>query len=234
MNGWYRFARRIVGVYAALFFHEIVVIGREHVENGPKIIVGNHPNATDSFALPFVFPEWLHFSIQADIFTLPVVGEVLRRAGQISVRSKERAEFLRQAQEKLSAGYPVVIFPEGRLNFNGNLHRAGVGAALLAMQSGAPILPVGFYSNEKYIHIIPSRLFGRQTVGSWQFGGKIYCNFGKAIKLEGTDLSRETGSPESNNNQPLLELARQYTEDILKRIQLLSQESRELAQQAET
>jgi 1-acyl-sn-glycerol-3-phosphate acyltransferase len=82
-----------------------------------------------------------------------------------------------------------VVFPEGRLNLNGNLHRGRVGAALLAIQSGAPILPLGFYSDQKHIHIIPSRLFGRQTVGSWQFGGKIYCNVGEAYNVECADFT---------------------------------------------
>jgi 1-acyl-sn-glycerol-3-phosphate acyltransferase len=54
----------------ALFMDGVKVDGRENLPPGPKIIVGNHPHVTDSFVLPFIVPEKIHFFIQEETFTL--------------------------------------------------------------------------------------------------------------------------------------------------------------------
>jgi 1-acyl-sn-glycerol-3-phosphate acyltransferase len=214
-NSWYRLTCAILGVYVRLCVDEILTYGQEHLFKGPKILVGNHPNASDGLCLPSVIPEHLHFAVQSEVFTIPVIGHILKHAGQIPVARGKGPEFLQKASQILERGFPVVIFPEGKLNMNTGLHRAGNGAAALALNTGLPLVPFGFYAPEKNIRIIRSRFFGRSTIGGWQFGGKLIVQFGEAFRL---DTSSSTGDLKEN--------LRKQTEIIMGRIDMLSQQAR--------
>jgi 1-acyl-sn-glycerol-3-phosphate acyltransferase len=213
MDNWYRLFAALMTTYVRICINEVVTIGHENIFPGPKIIVGNHPNASDGLVLPSVIKEHLHFAAQAEIFTLPGLGMVFRKSGQLPVTVGEGKKFLKHAREQLDKGEPVVIFPEGRLNMNNGLHRAGLGAAVLALQTGLPILPLGFYVPEEYIRVIRSRFYGRSTIGGWQFGGKIYVNFGEAFHLEPIDLEAEESRA----------TIRTYTDEIMLHIDQLSE-----------
>jgi 1-acyl-sn-glycerol-3-phosphate acyltransferase len=176
---WYNIATTALRGYLALFIEGIQVQGAEHIVPGPKIIVANHPNASDAFVLPLIFRERLHCLVEEEVFQVPVVGRILELAGQIPVRIGHGREALRAAQEKLMEGRSVVIFPEGQLNHGEGLRRAGAGAALLALQTGAPVLPLGFYVPAESTRTIIRHMFDRTTVGRWQWGGKMYLSIGE-------------------------------------------------------
>ena len=178
MDVWYSLAKSIVRAYLTLFIDSIHVLGQPELPSGPKIIVANHSNVTDGFILPFLIKEKLHYLIQADSFSLPVIGRLLALADQIPVHIGRGQEALEAAREKLGLGHSVAIFPEGRLNDGRSFHRAGVGAARLAAESGATVVPVGFYVPEKYARMIKRFLHDRETTGRWQFGGHCFVHFG--------------------------------------------------------
>ena len=181
MDIWYDIAKGIVLFYDTLFLHKIEVLGFDKIPSGPKIIVGNHATVSESFILPFLFKEKLHFAIQAEIFKVPFIGRLLTLADQLPVVIGRGQEMLRAACQRLEMGNSVVIYPEGRLNHGESLHRAGTGAAMLALQTGAPIVPIGFYTPPEFIHFIRGHMFDRQTLGGWQFGGTLFVNFGDPI-----------------------------------------------------
>ena len=70
--------------------------------------------------------------------------------------------------------------PEGRLNHGGRLHRGCIGAVCLALHSGVPIVPVGFYVTDRYAHVLRASVDGRATYGRWQFGGACQVEIGRA------------------------------------------------------
>ena len=179
INIWYNIATTIMRGYMALFMESIHVQGYERIPLGPKIIVANHPNASDAFVLPFIFREKLHCLIEEDLFHVPVVGRILALADQIPVVAGQGRLALRMAQEKLMEGRSVVIFPEGQLNHGEALRRAGSGAAFLALQTQAPILPLGIYVPSESTKTIIRHMFNRTTVGRWQWGGKMYLTIGE-------------------------------------------------------
>jgi 1-acyl-sn-glycerol-3-phosphate acyltransferase len=178
MDIWYSTAKAIVGTYISLFIQKIQVDGRENIPSGPKIVVANHALATDGFLLPFVFPEKLHYLIQADVFNLPILGKILALADQIPVVKGRGLEAMEAAKAKLAKGGTVAIFPEGKLNDGKQLLRAYTGAARLTLMSGAPVLPVGIYTPPKFARAITTHMHGRQTYGSWQFGGPSFISIG--------------------------------------------------------
>jgi len=179
MDFWYKVLITIVGTYKTFFIRSVEVAGRDNIPPGPKIIVANHPNVTDSFVLPFIVREKLHFLIQADTFTLPIFGRLLELADQIPVTVGQGREALNTAIDRLTRGNSVVIFPEGRLNDAKEFHRAGAGASLIAMESGAPIVPLGFYVPDEYARAMKGHFHGRETVGRWQFGGRCFVQIGE-------------------------------------------------------
>jgi 1-acyl-sn-glycerol-3-phosphate acyltransferase len=212
MDFWYTLAKSIVGCYDTLFM-KIHVSGTEHIPPGQKIIVGNHPNASDGFALPFIFKEKLIYAIQADVFKVPFIGKVLSRAGQIPVQKGNGMEMLQTARRNIERGLSVVIFPEGRLNFGGDLNRGNLGAALLADLTGAPVLPIGFYTPPRFIRVIRKHMHNRETVAGWQFGGSIYVNIGQPLCL-----------PQKNQGQLRSTRLRDFTDQMMDSITRLMNE----------
>jgi len=179
MDFWYRVSKLVVGTYLTAFVKRIHVLGKENLLPGPKIIMANHPNLTDGFVLPFIFPDKLHFIIQADAFDIPIIRFLLRKADQIPLVRGRGQEALRAALDRLSAGNGVVVFPEGRLNHGKQLLRGRLGAALLAQASGAPILPVGFFVRPEDTRMIVRRIKDRISKACYQIRGVCYVNIGK-------------------------------------------------------
>jgi 1-acyl-sn-glycerol-3-phosphate acyltransferase len=213
MDIWYGVAKGIVRAYMALFM-DVKVDGLENLPPGPKIIVGNHPHATDAFTLPFIVQEKIHFFIQEDTFTVPIFGKILELADQIPVVVGQGQEAIATACEKLKMGNAVGIFPEGRMSGAREVRRAGAGAALLAMETGAPLVPVGFYVEPKFVKEIKGHFHDRDTVGWWQMGGDGIVNIGEPWQLavqEKTDRSyryvRELSDKLMSNIQELVNQA---------------------------
>lgn len=218
MDFWYGFARSIVRLYIALCVDKIHILGKPEIPSGPKIIVANHTNISDAFILPCLIKEKIHFLIQAEAFTVPLVGRLLALADQIPVYVGRGREALDTAKEKLGLGHSVAIFPEGRLNDGKNFHRAGAGAALLAVESGAPLIPVGFYVPPGYARSIRGYFHNRHTVGRWQFGGDCFIRFGDVLEIHAS-ISEKVNYRE----------LRRLTEKIMARVAELVQQAQEEA-----
>ena len=179
MDMWYALCKSVLRAYLAMFMNSVQVEGKENLPPGPKIIVANHPHASDAFVLPFIIPEKVHFLIQADTFHLPVIGRVLTLADQIPVVIGRGQDALTAAREKLMLGHAVAIFPEGRMSGSKDVRRAGAGAAMLALEAGVPLVPIGFYVPPEFIKTIRGHFHDRDTVGWWQFGGRTVVRIGE-------------------------------------------------------
>ena len=127
MDLWYSVIKIVAKTYMTLLIDEVQVQGKENLPAGPKIIVGNHPHVTDALALPFIVPEKIHFFIQHDTFTLPIIGKILEWADQIPVVIGQGQDALETARQKLNMGHSVGIFPEGRMSGSKEVRRAGAG-----------------------------------------------------------------------------------------------------------
>jgi len=184
MEFWYNIAKGIVRTYLTFFVVGFDVQGKENIEPGPKIIVANHPNATDAFFLPFIFPEKLHFLIEEKTLNITIIGRLLKLADQIPVVAGRGREALGEACVKLAEGHSVAIFPEGHLSHGKALRRAGAGAALLALKSGAPLVPVGFYVPSEFTRRIRLSNNDREIDGRWQMRGRCFIQIGEPWNLD--------------------------------------------------
>jgi len=163
--------------YLRLFSLKYNLSGTYPLPKGPKIIAANHPNATDSFHLVPVLEETPRFLMRSKLFSKPVIGWLLNKAGQIEVANKGKRSF-EQACMLLQQGQTIVIYPEGRLNPEYENLKAKSGAVRLSMASGAPIIPLGIYIQSGHIKDMRQFLSGRLSQGCWQVSGCCHLRFG--------------------------------------------------------
>ncbi|HSF03417.1 MAG TPA: lysophospholipid acyltransferase family protein [Solirubrobacterales bacterium] len=117
--------------------------GTEHIPAaGSVLIVSNHSSVLDPPLIGSVCPRQLTFLAKAELFRIPGFGWLIRRLGARPLR-REGADpsALRMAQRVLGEGRALLVFPEGTRGEEGVLREAKAGAALLAVQSGATVIP---------------------------------------------------------------------------------------------
>src|SRR5665648_1241821 len=146
----------ILGPILRLLFRPWV----EGVENipteGAAILVSNHLSFSDSIFLPLVVSRRVTFLAKSDYFTgRGVKGRAtaafFKGAGQLSVdRSGGRAgqAAVNSGLRVLRRGELLGIYPEGTRSPDGRLDRGRTGVARLALESGAPVIPVAMIDTE--------------------------------------------------------------------------------------
>jgi 1-acyl-sn-glycerol-3-phosphate acyltransferase len=145
-------------------------------KKGAYILVSNHVTNMDALAVAyFVYVQLKrapHFLAKESLFRIPVIGSILRAAGQIPVyRSGFRNDTpLKAAHAYLDAGHSIAIFPEGTLTRNPELWpmRGKSGAIRLALETGVPVYPIGQWGSEK---VLP------------QYGSKFRPGFWKPVRI---------------------------------------------------
>jgi 1-acyl-sn-glycerol-3-phosphate acyltransferase len=127
------------------------VQGREHVpDGGPAIIASNHLSFSDSIFMPLMVKRKVTFVAKAEYFTgKGLKGWLIKMffvgTGTIPVdRSGGRAAqaALDTQLRVLREGNLAGIYPEGTRSPDGRLYRGKTGVARLALESGAPVIPV--------------------------------------------------------------------------------------------
>lgn len=116
--------------------------------SGPVIIAANHSSNLDvpvlgSSLMPRIGRrfQWLG---KRELFDWPVVGWVARNGGVHAIdRGAADVEAFRLAAQILDEGHALFVFPEGTRSHDGRLGPARDGVAVLALRTGAPIVPVG-------------------------------------------------------------------------------------------
>jgi 1-acyl-sn-glycerol-3-phosphate acyltransferase len=177
-------SRFVLKSYFSLLNRTYDVKGNLSLPGGPKIIAMNHTPGCDPFYLPFVLDETPHFLLQDGLFTIPVIGSLLTQTGQIPVyRGTERAKDAKEeACAALREGKTIAIFPEGKDVPPGQRIPAKSGTVRMAIETGAPIIPLGLYAPPHSLTALDFTWQGSRRSGAWQFTGKSYMRFGSAWK----------------------------------------------------
>lgn len=119
-------------------------------EQGPLIIVGNHVNFLE---VPLLFthlqPRPVTGFAKAETWDNPAMAVLFDLWGAIPLRRGEAdVEALRRGLEALGKGQILAVAPEGTRSGDGRLGRGHPGVVLLALRSGAPLLPVVYHGGE--------------------------------------------------------------------------------------
>jgi 1-acyl-sn-glycerol-3-phosphate acyltransferase len=117
--------------------------GTEHVpRTGPALVVTNHSSVLDPPAVGGMAPRPLCFMAKAELFRIPVFGRLIRALNALPVRRGEAdPAALRTALKVLTGGKALLVFPESTRQPEGALGEGRPGAGMLAVLSGAPVVP---------------------------------------------------------------------------------------------
>ncbi|MBE3129154.1 MAG: 1-acyl-sn-glycerol-3-phosphate acyltransferase [Acidobacteria bacterium] len=135
-----RVSRRILGI-------KVEALGLDRIAPRTALIfMPNHISFLDGPMLEMLIPGAARVVLKKSVVRIPVVGLAMRFVGFVPVDrkgaeggKKSIARAVRMVREK---GYSFLIFPEGTRSRDGKLQRFRRGGFYLALESGAPIVPV--------------------------------------------------------------------------------------------
>lgn len=180
MRWTYAVGRTVVTPLARLIYRPIVE-GKSNVpKKGPVIFASNHLSFLDSIAIPVAAPRPVHFLAKASYFEGKgargwVMREFFTSIGAIPVErgaGKAALDALEQQRLLLADGRAVALYPEGTRSLDGRLYKGRTGVAFLALQTGAPVVPVGLIGTDTVMPVGASMPTLRQRV-TVRFGEPI-------------------------------------------------------------
>ena len=158
------------------------VRGREHVPpTGPALLVSNHVSVLDPPFVGGASPRELYFLAKEELFRVPLFGRLIHALNARPVRrdgSDGRA--LKTALKLLGENRAILLFPEGTRGVEGRLGEGKPGAGMLAVLSGAPVVPVCVSGTARALP--RGRLFPQRARVSVSFGPPLVF---KAVGDEG-------------------------------------------------
>lgn len=189
----YRVLRDPVRAALARFF-DLTIEGEEHLPgSGPYLVAANHHNYLDGIVLGVAVPEPISFLVMPRVFrATPLHPFLHRHLGSIPL-NVERADVgaLRRALAALGVGRVVGIFPEGPFSVRGHLERGLPGVGLLALRSGAPVVPAGIRGTFEALHgrrfYIPRRHPLSVRFGPPRRFAPVVANNGRNIRADVTE-----------------------------------------------
>jgi 1-acyl-sn-glycerol-3-phosphate acyltransferase len=195
---FYRFTKLVIGLILLVWTRKEVA-GLENVpRRGPVILASNHVNLLDPPLLAVLLPRRIVYMGKIELWKTPIIGPLYTLAGFIPVqRFGADLAALRKAEKALRQNHVLGMFPEGTRSRKPGLGKGQPGTAIIALRSGAPIVPVAVTGTAG---VAVPRSFFRVT--------RVRVVFGKPFELpKGRRLTTE--------------LVEQCTERIMKEIAVL-------------
>jgi 1-acyl-sn-glycerol-3-phosphate acyltransferase len=141
----YYFARFVFLIYLKVFYR-LTIIGRTNIPSRkPFIVCANHISWLDPLSVGVALPAWyrINYMAKKELFSNFVMRFLLQSAGAFPV-NRQDADLIavKKAYLILKEDQVLGLFPEGTRSKSGVMQKAYNGAALIAVRSGVPILPV--------------------------------------------------------------------------------------------
>lgn len=142
MSGWARMqmwlARWLVGIHYR-------VEGRHHLPKGAAIVLAKHQSTWETIALQQILPPQV-WVLKRELMWIPLFGWALALLKPIAIDRgagrKAVEQVIEQGRQRLDDGFWVVVFPEGTRVAPGHKRRFGLGGAVLAAETGYPVVPI--------------------------------------------------------------------------------------------
>jgi 1-acyl-sn-glycerol-3-phosphate acyltransferase len=142
ISGWARamiwLAKKVLGI-------QYRVIGAENLPRTPAVILSKHQSAWETLAFQVIFPPQV-WVLKRELLWIPFFGWGLALTSPIAIDRSSGARALRRmaelGRERLAQGFWITIFPEGTRVQPGKKGTYHPGGAWLAVNCGAPVVPV--------------------------------------------------------------------------------------------
>lgn len=169
----YRFARLLL-TFPVLIVSRYRAIDLNNVpERGGVILAPNHLSYMDHFLVAVLLRREIQFMAKSQLFRPPLLDFILSHGGAFPVRRGQRDdEAFVTAHSILRRGGVVLMYAEGGRSRSGELGTPKPGLGRLAVESGAPVVPIAIHGSEGF------RDFKRLHVP------KITVQFGEAVTFD--------------------------------------------------
>jgi glycerol-3-phosphate dehydrogenase (NAD(P)+) len=135
---------------AILLYFRLARTGRGHIPDGAVLLAANHRSFLDPFLVGLCLRRPVYFVAKRELFEKRLTAWFLCSLGAFPIRRGESdEEAMTTALELLERGEAVVIFPEGTRVRTGPPGPAKRGVGRLALESGAPVVPVAVAGSER-------------------------------------------------------------------------------------
>lgn len=172
---WARLVHASIRLYCR-FFHRLRSNRSSLPAEGPAILVANHLSSIDPLFLIATNRRIISFMIAAEYYSQWGLKRLYDSTGAVAVdRRYPTTRPLRAALKRLAAGYVVGIFPEGGIHPPNVQGRPKRGVALLALESGASVIPAQITGTKQ----IPGRII-------WTFlrPRRVRLTYGPPVPLD--------------------------------------------------
>jgi 1-acyl-sn-glycerol-3-phosphate acyltransferase len=140
--GW---SRAVIWLAKTILGIRYTVRGGDRLPQRPAVILSNHQSAWETLAFQAIFPPQV-LVVKRELLWIPFFGWGLALTSPIAIdRSRGPSALKRMAEigkRRLAQGFWIAVFPEGTRTRPGEHRPYHVGGAWLAVQCGAPVVPV--------------------------------------------------------------------------------------------
>jgi 1-acyl-sn-glycerol-3-phosphate acyltransferase len=179
-QGWLWLAMKglqvICGVRWRVSGYENLPIG----QTSPAILLVKHQSTLETFLMPVLMPHPLAYVFKRELIYVPFFGWAMARLDMIHIDRNNRAQafnkVVEQGRKLLERGIWIIMFPEGTRIPRGQAGQYKHGGTRLAVQTGAPIIPVAVSSAKCW----PRKAFIKRP-------GVVDVSIGKPIPSVGRD-----------------------------------------------
>jgi 1-acyl-sn-glycerol-3-phosphate acyltransferase len=146
---WVYVLARIVLTPLCVSLYRLRARGRANIpRHGPVLFAPNHFSMWDHFFCGVYLRRRLRFMAKSQLYANRLAGAFLTHAGAFPVRRGQRDEdAITTARAILARGGAVVIYPAGGRSRDGTLGTPRPGIGRLALESGAPVVPVAIHGS---------------------------------------------------------------------------------------
>jgi 1-acyl-sn-glycerol-3-phosphate acyltransferase len=129
----------------------VKVVGRENLpQTVPYVLAPVHRSYIDTILAASVTPRRMRFMAKEEVFARPWAARLFGSLGGFPVRrGTPDREALQMCERALTAGEPVVLFPEGTRRAGPQVQPLFDGPAFVALRANVPIVPVGIGGSER-------------------------------------------------------------------------------------
>src|SRR3954470_7158147 len=142
--------RAVLGLAIQIYF-SLERSGRKNIpKKGPVILAANHRSFLDPFLIGCLIRRPVYFVAKKELFAKRWQGWILNRLGAFPLkRGESDEESMATARGILERGGVLVIFPEGTRIRKGGLGRPKRGGGRLALETGAPVVPIAILGSDR-------------------------------------------------------------------------------------
>ena len=147
--GWTYTLVRLILTWPTILIYRARSIGAENVPRaGPVIVTPNHFSQMDHFFSAVFLRRRVQFMAKSQLFTNPIIKYIFSHGGVFPVRRGYKdAEAFKTAHTVLGRDGAVLMYAEGGRSRTGDLGEPKRGVGKLALESGAPVVPVAIHGS---------------------------------------------------------------------------------------